>query len=81
MLTLDSGYVARFIFETAKISQLFCHQIIWNMKANCYKDDAAEVVSVLYPSVFCSSDTSVIGGPSEAHVGCNNGHGGEVIIR
>ncbi|KAJ6618823.1 hypothetical protein B0H10DRAFT_2217316 [Mycena sp. CBHHK59/15] len=35
----DLGYVARFIFETAKISQLFCHQIIWNMKANCYKDD------------------------------------------
>lgn len=39
-----SGYVKRFIFETAKISQLFCHQIIWNMKANCYKDDAAEIV-------------------------------------
>jgi phosphatidylinositol 4-kinase len=39
------GYVERFIFEAAKISQLFCHQIIWNMKANCYKDDAAEVVS------------------------------------
>lgn len=38
------GYVKRFIFETAKISQLFCHQIIWNMKANCYKDDAAEIV-------------------------------------
>jgi hypothetical protein len=23
---------------------LFCHQIIWNMKANCYKDDGGEVV-------------------------------------
>jgi phosphatidylinositol 4-kinase len=44
-LNMTAGYVARFIFETAKISQLFCHQIIWNMKANCYKDDAAEVVS------------------------------------
>jgi len=43
-LQADEGYVARFIFETAKISQLFCHQIIWNMKANCYKDDAAEIV-------------------------------------
>ncbi len=42
--TILSGYVARFIFETAKISQLFCHQIIWNMKANCYRDDAGEVV-------------------------------------
>lgn len=36
--------MARFIFETAKISQHFCHQIIWNMKANCYKDDLAEIV-------------------------------------
>lgn len=26
------------------MSQLFCHQIVWNMKANCYKGDVAEVV-------------------------------------
>jgi phosphatidylinositol 4-kinase len=39
------GYVSQFILETANVSQLFCHQIIWNMKANCYKDDAAEIVS------------------------------------
>ncbi|KAK7038059.1 hypothetical protein R3P38DRAFT_3311292 [Favolaschia claudopus] len=45
----DLGYVARFISETAKISQLFCHQIIWNMKANCYKDDAAEVEDPMKP--------------------------------
>ncbi|PFH54176.1 hypothetical protein AMATHDRAFT_52986 [Amanita thiersii Skay4041] len=45
----DLGYVARFIFETAKLSQLFCHQIIWNMKANCYKGDAAEVEDSLKP--------------------------------
>ncbi|KAH9952080.1 atypical/PIKK/PI4K protein kinase [Amylocystis lapponica] len=43
------GYVARFIFETAKISQLFCHQIIWNMKANCYKDDAGEIEDPMKP--------------------------------
>ena len=43
-LACPTGYVRRFIFETAKISQLFCHQIIWNMKANCYKGDAAEEV-------------------------------------
>jgi hypothetical protein len=42
----STGYVERFIFETSKISQLFCHQIIWNMKANCYKDDGGEVVSI-----------------------------------
>jgi phosphatidylinositol 4-kinase A len=49
-----TGYVERFIFETAKISQLFCHQIIWNMKANTFKDDAAEQVppycAMLHPS-------------------------------
>lgn len=41
------GYIARFILETAMISQLFCHQIIWNMRANCFKDDAAEIVCPL----------------------------------
>ena len=44
----STGYVARFIFETAKISQLFCHQIIWNMKANTYKDDQADVVREVF---------------------------------
>ncbi|CAE6494869.1 unnamed protein product [Rhizoctonia solani] len=43
------GYVERFIFETAKVSQLFCHQIIWNMEANGYKDDGAEVEDPMKP--------------------------------
>ncbi|CAE6400878.1 unnamed protein product, partial [Rhizoctonia solani] len=43
------GYVERFIFETAKVSQLFCHQIIWNMQANGYKDDGAEVEDPMKP--------------------------------
>ncbi|KAI0822734.1 atypical/PIKK/PI4K protein kinase [Trametes gibbosa] len=47
----DLGYVARFIFETAKISQLFCHQIIWNMKANCYRDDACEQEDPVKPTL------------------------------
>lgn len=37
------GYVERFILETAKISQLFAHQIIWNILANLFTDgDLAE---------------------------------------
>lgn len=39
-LRFDSrGYVERFILETARVSQLFAHQIIWNMLANSYKDE------------------------------------------
>lgn len=38
------GYAERFIFETSQISQLFCHQIIWNMKANAYRGDDGEEV-------------------------------------
>jgi hypothetical protein len=64
---LFKGYVERFIFETSKISQLFCHQIIWNMKANCYKDDGGEVVSVASSKIFGEADLMyMIGGPNEA---------------
>ncbi|KAH9071165.1 hypothetical protein EDB83DRAFT_2366879 [Lactarius deliciosus] len=45
----ELGYVGRFIFETTKTSQLFCHQIIWNMKANCYKGDAGEEEDPMKP--------------------------------
>ncbi|RMZ74051.1 phosphatidylinositol 3 [Pyrenophora seminiperda CCB06] len=45
------GYVERYIIETAKFSQLFAHQIIWNMKANAYKDETAEVPDPVKPTL------------------------------
>ncbi|WFD02688.1 1-phosphatidylinositol 4-kinase [Malassezia obtusa] len=45
------GYVAQFILKTSVISQLFCHQILWNMDANKYKDDNAEVPDPLKPAL------------------------------
>lgn len=42
------GYVERYIVETAKFSGLFAHQIIWNIKANAYKDEDSQIVSFPY---------------------------------
>ncbi|KAI5866458.1 hypothetical protein GGS23DRAFT_550772 [Durotheca rogersii] len=45
------GYVERYIIETAQFSQLFAHQIIWNMKANSYKDDDATIPDGIKPAL------------------------------
>lgn len=45
------GYVQRYIVETAKFSQLFAHQIIWNMKANAYKDEDSTIEDPLKPTL------------------------------
>lgn len=45
------GYVSRFIIETARVSSLFAHQIVWNMLANSYKDEEATVPDSLKPSL------------------------------
>lgn len=43
------GYVERFVVETARVSQLFAHQIIWNMLANSYKDDDGTIPDGIKP--------------------------------
>ncbi|KAK4615299.1 Phosphatidylinositol 4-kinase STT4 [Fulvia fulva] len=43
------GYVERYIIETATFSQLFAHQIIWNMKANAYKDEDSQIPDPVKP--------------------------------
>jgi len=43
------GYVQRYIIETAKFSQLFAHQIIWNMTANAYKDEDSSIEDSIKP--------------------------------
>ena len=45
------GYVQRYIIEAAKFSQLFAHQIIWNMTANAYKDEDSSIEDSLKPTL------------------------------
>ncbi|KAI9473756.1 MAG: hypothetical protein EXX96DRAFT_596776 [Benjaminiella poitrasii] len=40
----EYGYVERYIMEAGQVSQLFAHQIIWNMSANFYVDADKECV-------------------------------------
>ncbi|KAL4919394.1 hypothetical protein BDW62DRAFT_45207 [Aspergillus aurantiobrunneus] len=53
------GYVERYILETAKQSQLFAHQVIWNMKANSYKDEDSQIPDPLKPTLDQFMDTLV----------------------
>ncbi|OLL23070.1 Phosphatidylinositol 4-kinase stt4 [Neolecta irregularis DAH-3] len=45
------GYVERFIIEAGKISQKFAHQIIWNIKANSYKDEESQIPDIIEPTL------------------------------
>ncbi|KAK9238306.1 hypothetical protein V1525DRAFT_401672 [Lipomyces kononenkoae] len=45
------GYIEQYILETGKLDQLFAHQIIWNMRANAYKDEDMKVPDPLKPNL------------------------------
>lgn len=66
------GYVQRYIIETAKFSQLFAHQIIWNMKANAYKDEDSSIVNCSQDLVVASIADAFIGGLTEAYTRCRH---------
>ena len=36
------GYITEFLLEAAKTSQLFAHQLIWNMRTNVFRDEDSE---------------------------------------
>ncbi|ORZ23678.1 hypothetical protein BCR41DRAFT_302120 [Lobosporangium transversale] len=62
----DLGYVEKYIMRAARVSQLFAHQIIWNMKANMYRDNKCEVPDVLKPTLDRIIDNIVNGLSGEA---------------
>ncbi|KAK2880029.1 hypothetical protein FQN49_000635 [Arthroderma sp. PD_2] len=43
------GYIERYLSNTAQLSQMFAHQVIWNMKANAYKDENSQIPDPLKP--------------------------------
>lgn len=45
------GYVAQLIMERSTNSQHFCHQVIWNMCANTFKDDEMMTEDSLKPTL------------------------------
>ena len=45
------GHIEHYIIKTASFSQLFAHQIIWNIKANSYKDEDATDPDPMKPTL------------------------------
>ena len=61
------GYVQKFILETARVLQLFAHQIIWNMLANSYRDEEATQPDALKPRLD-SVHALMLGALSDVHL-------------
>lgn len=62
------SYIKQFIIDAAKTSQRFAHQIIWNMNANMYKDEAGlepDPIKPLLDSII-SIITASLTGPDKA---------------
>lgn len=47
----SAGYIERYILDAAKLSELFAHQIIWNIKANSYKDEDSTEPDPMKPTL------------------------------
>lgn len=62
-----TGYVEKLIIDTAKISVLFSHQIIWNMLANCYKGDEGLIEDDIKP-ILDKVRAKMIKGFSTSHL-------------
>ncbi|KAJ9086469.1 phosphatidylinositol-4- kinase [Entomophthora muscae] len=59
-LRYDSlGYAEKFILDAARVSQLFAHQIIWNMKANFYRNEETQEEDPLKPKLEAIIDRIV----------------------
>lgn len=47
----ENGYTETTIMHIASVSSLFAHQVIWNMKANMYIDDAGTIPDPMKPTL------------------------------
>ncbi|KAK2750110.1 phosphatidylinositol-4- kinase [Myotisia sp. PD_48] len=43
------GYIERHLLKTAQLSPSFAHQVIWNMKANAFKDEDSQIPDPVKP--------------------------------
>lgn len=55
----EYGYVERYIMEAGQVSQLFAHQLIWNMQANFFVDADKECIKVISNHPFFFTYISV----------------------